>query len=448
MPDNNPFLLSQNGKGVEQNPFLSSTIEPSENILQRAIRSSREAGVPPGAFTPATGEEALDVAKVAGRNLAPTDPGLVGVGASFVGGGAPPIEIPAPETQFGKDLEVAGQVAPLAFLGIKGVEGVAKGVGNVFKSFQPGGAFRGVTKLGKQKVALTEATEKTTGFISDQITRLKDIGAKLLKRQGRESRKTGFIEEKAAKEAATEKFKQANDIFGDGIDKIKAKSTRGGVGDVILKAADEIDDVIARENLETLANKIAERGLLGGEEALSARELNSTWRGVLNSIRDVRTKAILNKHFLDSLDDAAPGLKELKAAHEPVYKAARLAKSLKRGPVTRVGTGSATEPEVKALLEAEGQVGTKGVAKASKIRERGRASQREIGKRVGAKEAELGSVKAKASKAQSEIDAEVKKIMKRRGNLKSVRNVVGTIGGVGFLADQIRRGLQGFGENK
>ncbi len=304
----NPYMDAS-----DDDPYMSvDTIPKTENLLQKAIMQSRKAGMPFGSFTPATGQEAMDLGKVGIRQILPETPGLVGMGANMVDSKRGKIELPAPETDYGKNLEGAANTAQLISAGTELAPLAGKGIGAIVNKFRTTPVKQGIEDL------IYQGGQKVKGSVDDL-------------------------------------FRQHNAKFGKGMEELQSTMSSDDFADIVAKTADEVgrydksNEVLTRE----MGNLIDEGG-----KGYSPAEVQSKSKRILQMLgNDERAKSIFYKHFLDKIPEAVPGLKELKASHAPIYKTAKDAKILNKGTMRRTATGKIGPEELKAAKGAQSKLG-------------------------------------------------------------------------------------------
>lgn len=308
-------LMSQiKTKYPQYNDVASNSLPNPENFLQKAIKNSRIGnfgGTSITAALPADGAEAMDLGKVGIRQIIPDEAGLVGMGAKMAGVKGD-IKLPAPETQYGKNLENSANIAQVAHLGGSLASSAGEGIQGLINKFR---------------------TTPTKQAIEDLI----------------------FQGGNKVKGAVGEMFKSSNAKFGEGIKNIESTMTADDFADIVAKTADELgtydksSQTLTRE-FESLINE--------GDKPYNVQDIQSKSKRVKQLlVNDERAKAIFNKHFLDKLPEGAPGLAELKAEHAPIYKTAQESKKLNTGAMRKLSKGNMGPQELSSLKETQSKLG-------------------------------------------------------------------------------------------
>lgn len=320
MPDGNwGFNMERDYYAEEIEPdyyteeILKQTPHP-ENFLQRAIKNSRIVnfgGTSITAALPTSGEEAMDLGKVGIRQIIPESPGMVGFGAQMVDKRPGGVSLPAPETQYGKNMENSANIAQGLHLGGAMVPAIGKGIKNIIKPFQSAPVKRGIEDL------IFQGSNKVKSGVDDL-------------------------------------FKSYNAEFGQKLDALESSMTTDDFADIVTKTADEIGEFEPTRNvlLTHLENIIK-----NSSRNMSARQVQSAMKSMIRSAGDNRAKAILHKNFLEKIPESVPGLKELKASHAPVYEAAKGAKTLGKGLMRKVASGKIGPEELASAKEAQSRLG-------------------------------------------------------------------------------------------
>jgi hypothetical protein len=300
----------------DENPYMEvDTIPKTENLLQKAIRQSRIGqlgATSPVGMLPTTGQEAMDIAKVGIRQLIPESPGFVGVGANIVDPRPSKIELPAPETQYGKNLETSANVAQATHLASSLGSSAGRGIESFVNKFR-------------------------TGPVKQNIEDLIFNGSKQVD------------------SSLENMFREYNSKFGKSLEGLNSKMTSGDFADVVSSAADEIGNY--NKSNELLTDELGDL-LKEGDKTYTPQEVQAKSKRILQMLgKDNRAKAVFYKHFMDKLPEAVPGLKELKEAHAPIYQIANEAKSLGKGSLRKAARGNMGPDELNSLKEAQKKLG-------------------------------------------------------------------------------------------
>lgn len=346
--DDDPYMAVD-----DTDPYMEvDTIPNTENLLQKAIRQSRSAGMPMGSFMPTSREEVSDAFKVGIRQIIPDNPGLVGMGANIVDPGRD-ISLPAPETDYGRGLEAAGNTAQLLHLGGAGVSALKKPVGSLISKFRTG--------------PIKEKIKSVEDLISN--SKQAEMGFK------EEAEKVSYVGSKSIKDQISGRFRDANKRFGEVFSQLESRMGDEDLAKVIKRAADDIGapDVPGTPG-NAMLNQIkkygpqAKDGVVNMEPRIyNKEELQAVTREILDSLPNERSKTIFHKHLIDALPENIPGLKELKSSHSPIYRIAKESKSLSKSAIKRVASGRASDPEVEDLSRIAERLGTSHLERAKKV---------------------------------------------------------------------------------
>lgn len=141
--------------------------EPKRNALTRSLSDSRKFGLPTGSFIPQNLEELKDLGKVGLRQLVPDSPGLVGFGASLVDSRNQNTHLPEPNTQYGKNLEMAGNAAQVFHLGNALYDVAKEPIGNLVKYGEMNPTAESLIK--KAQKMTTEVLQPPKGELQDYL---------------------------------------------------------------------------------------------------------------------------------------------------------------------------------------------------------------------------------------------------------------------------------------
>ena len=148
------------------------SVMPKGNYAQEFIRGAR--GISPLGFIPTSGEEALDIAKVAGRQLIPGaretnvgvfEQGPIGGGLNLAGIRKAKGLIPAPSTGYGKGFESSADIAQTA-LALKAVAPALKAGMNAYKLNRAGGPTGAIKKAEDELIRILQPQVKKLNIAS------------------------------------------------------------------------------------------------------------------------------------------------------------------------------------------------------------------------------------------------------------------------------------------
>ena len=289
------------------------------NFLANAIQASRINDLPITGvgMLPSDKDESFDFLKVAGRqvpmirgqdvNFATTGP--TGIGLNMAGIKKADSLIEPPSTPYGKNLENAADIAPWASLGLSGLTSLSKGIS---KSFRSAPVKREIEDL------IFQGSNKVKTSVDDM-------------------------------------FKQYNSKFGEGLSKLKSNMTSDDFADIVSQTTDELgrydksSDILTSELQKLLYNS---------GETFDVSSVQSKSKRILQMLgNDNRAKAIFYKNFLDKIPDTVEGLKELKAAHAPIYQIAKESRQLGKGLMRKIASGKVGPEELSSAKSAESKLG-------------------------------------------------------------------------------------------
>lgn len=314
-----------------------STVPNTENFLQKSIQMSRQAGMPFGSFTPKTGQEAMDLGKVGIRNLInPTgDFGMVGLGANIADkamGGMADFsakinngkvdEALTPETSYGKNLDLAAKIAPLAMLGLEGATGAAKGI----KSFLSVGTLPNeieTTKAGIQDIIHTgpSKVKARVGQIFDETQA--DFGNRISNIPG------GFNAQMTSSHFAEALEGAANEMG--------AVNVPGSQGNRLMQMAQDMTN---------------------NPRTFYPDEIQAQTKKILNSFGgDTLSKAKFYNHFSSILSREVPELASLKSEYAPTYNIAKQSKVINKGNLGRVASDKIGPEQLGEMTQAQQMLG-------------------------------------------------------------------------------------------
>src|SRR3990167_3607042 len=444
-------------EGFLQNALNQIQKDPL-NSVQQVIRNSRMGPYGGSSITaalPSSGEEAMDFGKVALKQLVPHQPGLVGYGNQIAGqiaGVQPKEEItlpsdqfPPPVTEYGKNLDMSGNIAQVAFPLIEGLEAGGRGIKNFFSkgklpqeiqaienkigSFKNTGEF-----LGRQ---VQKATSSKKNLRNLNIKEAQNVAAKGF------DKITNTAEGRFAKDLENYKAELANidpnkisieDLVKSIDDTLEAK---GGVG-ASYNSPQEIALKQIRDRLVGSAEQVPgspEVSNMWGTDVIqeavqpSVKFKNLSRPGELKYFQNevyqaTRGRKDLEGEFFNNFgriakQKGASGLLSGNDAYSKSYKIYDDVSAIKQSDLKRIAIGSphATEYDISKLAQAESELGT-GVVKGAKVQGQkaiGRQNKLEkyieqTSRRKQAKEDQIPGLEMKKQGVQSQLD----KIMGRR----------------------------------
>jgi len=393
-------------------------IPKSENILERAASLSNEIG--------AVASSAAFPFPQMGRELSRSPvAGPVEYGNRLINGDLPEASFDLPEAKTGIG-KTASFVAPFIMPSL----GLIKGGKSAISGLRTAPIRKEIQGI---ESAILES-KKLEAPIREEIGQIGRVRKILKSRASREAEKVSFLGKQGVKNAVTNKFKEANRIFGEKLDGLTSQMADSDISNIIQKAS---KDVGAESIPGTPGHKLMQFAIKFGPKEVdgviqtqpriyNSKEVQAITKQVLDSIGDERTKAIFYKHLSDSLPESIQGLKEIKSSHAPIYKMAKESKELTRASIKRVGTGRASEPELKRLTDVEKQIGTNYIEKSSNISNKNKLQQYALNKRNSQAEKKLSSKMAE----QEYLKAKIPDLER---NIKDVRFRQGAVIGAGGL---------------
>ena len=313
-------------------PDMQGKIEPHENVLQRVIKNSRIGpigGTSIAAALPASGQEAMDLAKVAGRtipgffgvntrggSISPATQGPAGIGMNMAGIKEAKPLISEPETPYGKNMEAAADIAPWAAMGMGAATSGAKGINRLFS-----------------KGSLPQEVETAKGSMQDLVK----LGPEKVK--GRVS----------------DIFNEFQNHFGKEIEKVNGFLHSGHFEEALRNTADDLGAVDVPGspgyNVAKLADSFKDKTRL-----FTAPEIQAQTKELMKSF-DHLTKSKFYNHFTQILSKEFPELSNLKASYAPVYDIANKSKFINSGRLGRAASGKMGPEELGRMAEAEQMLG-------------------------------------------------------------------------------------------
>lgn len=149
-------------------------------------------------------------------------------------------------------------------------------------------------------------------------------------------------------------FKVFNQRFGEGIDQLSSTMTTDNFADLVTRTAQEIGEFHPSRNI--LLSQL-ENIIKNSSREMSPRDVQNAFKTISRSLGDNRSKAILNKNYLELIDQTVPGLREIKAAHAPVYEAAKGAKNLGKGTLRKIANKKIGPEELGVAKESQSRLG-------------------------------------------------------------------------------------------
>lgn len=295
------------------------TVPKPENLLQRVIKSQRMGpfgGTSITAAVPTTGQEAIDLGKVGIRQIVPDQSGPVGIGAKMAGVKGD-INLPAPETEYGKNLENSANIAQLLHLG-----GAA---GSIAKN--------GISKF-FSKGNLPKEVEATKGSIQDIIhngpRKVKDGISDIFNDSQKEFGKR--IENIPGNFNA----QMTSDHFYEALEntamKLGNSKVAGSSGDFIMKLAQEI-----KNNPNTFYPK----------------DIQAMTKSIMDKLPGTQLKSEFYSNFMNVLEREVPQLASLKHEYAPVYDIAKRSKIINKGNLARVASDRIGPEQLGEMAQAQ-----------------------------------------------------------------------------------------------
>jgi len=406
---------------IDDDPYMEvDTIPNTENLLQKAIRQSRMGpfgGTSITAALPASGQEATDLGRVAGRQIpmtrgqgvGPAEMGPIGIGLNLAGINESSPMIQPPQTEYGKNLEMSADIAPWAGLGLGGATSLIKNIPNITKPFRTGPIKKDIKSIED----LIFKSKKSEIPIQEELSQLKEQGKMMSESLAEKAKTVAYRGAKAVKEQISRRFEEANARFGEELNKLSSTMKRSDFTDSILNAVDEIDDLNVQDRLIKRVNDILEGPVRGAPDILSPKEVQSEIKRVMSLVgNNSRIKTIINQKILDILPNTVKGLEKLKASHAPIYKIAKEAKALGKGALERVAKGTAIGDEIEDLSRTGERLGTSHVERAKKVAHQNKLQKAMFEqkrataeKRLGAKRQEQEFLGAKFPELERKLSA-------------------------------------------
>ncbi|MBU2052573.1 hypothetical protein KKH13_05190 [Patescibacteria group bacterium] len=296
------------------------------NLLQRAMQSARGyMGAP--SFIPTTSQEVQDIPKI-GTGILEDISTLPG--ASEVYSEMPMGEKDVqPKTPWGKGMKSSVEIAPLAYGGIKTVEGIGK----------LGKSFLGVKHIGK------------------------------------EINETAYTGAKQAKESVGKLFKEYNKKFGEGLKNIEGTMHSDSIAKALARTSDEFGAI---DIPGTRGNKISGLAdeVLNLDKELDANEVQNQVKVIMKKLgNDDVAVAKFYKNLSDITESELPELSALKKSHAPIYKKAEMGSKLTKGSIKRSSKEDISPSELKDLKESEQAIGINPITKSEKLGNRMRRNK-------------------------------------------------------------------------
>ena len=312
---------------------LTGKIQKSGNVLQNAINSSRINNLPitGTGMLPSNLPEIRDIGRAAFNSQVPEGwMGPMATGSSFTDKRPQNIELPdeinkmmVPETQYGKNLEVAAKIAPLATLGL---EAGTQGINKLFNPSQ-----------------FNPEIENIKGSIQSKEGELQDL--------------IKFGPEKV-KSRVGDIFNEFQKEFGDRLSSIKGGITNNHVADALDNTAEDLGASHIQgspgNKAKQMAGHFRRLSTENSDRFFSPKEIQAQTKQILNSFGgDTLAKAKFYSHFTDVLSNELPELSNLKSEYSPVYDIANQSKRITSGSLGRVVSGKAGPQELGEMAQAQ-----------------------------------------------------------------------------------------------
>ena len=318
----------------------------------------------------------------------------------------------------------------------KALSASGKAVGAISKPFRVKPIRQKMAAVGESVQQSVSSELKSKGKIQ-QANRVQSILKKRGATQARGIAKEGG---RTVKSSVHEFFKKKNVEFGESFSKLDSKMTAKDIEDVLSSAASEIGagDIPGSPAFNLLQNKgrygvkkSSKISTITGEKAeivkkYSKEQVQAITKAVRDSVGDERAKAIFNKHLLDKLSDAVPGLKELKASHAPIYKIARESKEVNQSSIGLVARGNIPATEVRRLSGIEKKIGSNFIEKAIQHQRKTGYQRRKLASRRGSEQRNIDKEILRREQLKQEID-------KLQGNITATKWRQGVATGAGVL---------------
>lgn len=477
-------------------PYESAITSPPamghENFLQKAIKNSRVGpfgGTSITAILPTSGQEAMDAARVAGRQIpmtrgqgvGPAEMGPMGIGLNMAGINEAKPLIPEPETEYGKNLEMSADIAPWAAMGLGGATAAAKGIHKFFsKGDLPNELATGQefsSALGSENQRLNKIQEYigkrasrevgyAEGKTSEEISRLKNKGKQLKTQYGDKVRGLAYQGSEDIQSQVGQKFKSAREQYNSMLDSQEmGKLTNSDLLDPLEKTIAnkgvESKQGIFRDGSEnhllSMRDKIASKIIPAGEDSVDPIT-NQVIKGTpkqspelenITDIKDYKNKILkglegrpdLEAEFMKNYREflKSKGLDDFAGASIPyqdAYSALDASKELGETTLRQAGTNM-PENKLSDLLNQERKVGTNYLNQIRSEKTKNASSQKELSNQISQVEKNLEKIvqdiKTKYAGAKSKVGEYSKgneeKLADLEAGLKMVQGQLDTIMG-------------------
>lgn len=333
---------------IEDDDFVQDN--KPEGLLNKVVQVIQQSRMPPFGGTsitsavPTSGAEAMDFAKVAGRQIPNirgggvgfAEQGPMGLGLNAAGINKMSPIIPQPETQYGKNLELSADIAPWAAMGLEGGTALAQSVGKGVRSFVGKLKGKGIPELETQIKGKTEDIGKTKGTIED----LKSMGPQKVKAHVDELH-SNFVKE-----------------FGQRLNTMKGQLNNTHFEKAAYNSAKELGATNVEGSPGNLMSKVAS-SYKGSPRTYNGKQANAELRVALDQM-DPLSKAKFYRKFIDIISDPSSGLSELasaKADYAPIFDIMDKAKMIKPSIVGKVASDRIGPEQLAQVAEAEQTVG-------------------------------------------------------------------------------------------
>lgn len=311
-------------KYPQYNDISLSSIPKTENLLQRVIKSSRMGpmgGTSIVAALPSSGEEAVDLAKVAGRQIPMTrgqevgihTMGPFGVGVNMAGTKKLDPIIPEPTSDYGKTLETEADIAQWIPLGSSVVGGATSGIKNFFS-----------------KGDLPQKIQQVKGSIYDLIKKTPE----------NVKGKVGTL------------FNEFRKEFGARLSTMKWNLNNSHFEEALQKTADELGTSRIQGTDGATIASLAEQFRNGGYKTYDPTEVQALTGKLLGNM-DSLAQAKFYRNFMDVLERQDPAFAQLKRDYAPVFDIAKNSKRLKSGAIRDVASDKIGPESLADVAESE-----------------------------------------------------------------------------------------------
>lgn len=249
-----------------------------------------------------------------------------------------------------------------------------------------------------------------------------------------EIKNLAFEAPEIAKIQANKLIKAGNDVFGNSLENITIKTTKGDVINTLENAIDDIGgskDILGSgaNKIDAIVKRIGKYKSDGSagvdlEEVVDNKFLSDLTKEITRSTSS-RDTAIVYKHLVENLDETAKGLPELKAIHRNTYRLAKESKMITPRKIREIATGKLGSKELQVMSGAEESLKTDIVSRAMKLNDELNSVTSDIEKLgkykniTPAQQKRIGSVQNYVDK----IDRQVAELRKITGTIRKELSV-------------------------